>query len=63
MDIIKVSNEEATKIIQTGNPTGLFFTIEQGRIVGINNTHNDLLVEDFNRFTECTEWLQGKKSV
>ncbi len=58
---MKVSNEEAAEIIQTGKPHGLFFTIDHGRIVGINNSHNDLWVEDFNRYTECTEWLKGRQ--
>lgn len=59
--IIKVTPEEASKIIETREPKGLFYTIEKvetKRIyVGIDNSRGDAWTEDFKSLSACKRWL------
>ncbi|AGK98185.1 hypothetical protein [Clostridium pasteurianum] len=62
-DIKKVTSEEASKIIETREPLGKFYTIEKDfktgkRIyVGIDNQCGDAWTEDFKCLTTCKNWL------
>ena len=64
MQIQKATSEEATKIIETRQPLGLFYTIDkQGdkRIyVGIDNQDGNAWTEDFKSLSSCKNWLTGK---
>lgn len=61
--ITKVSNEEASKIIATRLPLGLFYTIEKKQekniYVGIDNRYGDAWTEDFKSLSSCKRWLKG----
>lgn len=64
MKKIKIKNitkEEASKIIETREPLGLFYliTVDAGKtiFVGIDNSTGDAWTEDFKSFTKCKKWL------
>lgn len=40
-EVKKVSTEEASEIIETREPRGLFYTIEVGKYIGIDNSYGD----------------------
>ncbi len=61
-EIKKVTPEEATAIIETRKPRGLFYTIDQtgtGKkvYVGIDNQSGDAWTEDFKSLGACKRWL------
>lgn len=62
--IIKVTPEEASKIIETREPRGLFYTIDtiyesdKKVYVGIDNTTGDAWTEDFKSLGACERWLE-----
>jgi len=59
--IVKLTNEDASKVIETRIPRGLFYTIEKIRdkniYIGIDNLHGDAWVEEFNNLRSCKRWL------
>jgi predicted transcriptional regulator of viral defense system len=57
MDIIKVTPEEANEIIETRERKGLFYCIEKGTYVGIDNSTGDAWTEDFKSLSACKRWL------
>lgn len=63
-EIKKITQEEATKIIDERKPLGLFYLIEKSPVkgniyVGIDNTTGDAWTEDFKSLGTCKRWLQG----
>lgn len=61
MPIKEVTSEEAIRIIDTREPRGLFYTRENRKIVGIDNSTGDAWTEDFENLFDCVEWLDGKE--
>lgn len=59
-EIKKVTNNEASEIIETREPKGLFYTIENGSYVGIDNSDGDAWTEEFKSLSPCKRWLLGK---
>lgn len=57
-DIIKITPAEATQIIETREPRGMFYCIEGGRYVGIDNRTGDAWTEDFSSLAACKRWLR-----
>ena len=57
MEIKKVTPEEAGEIIDTRTPLGLFYCIENGRYVGIDNRDGSAWTEDFKSLGSCKRWL------
>lgn len=62
MEIEKVTPEEASRIIETRLPSGLFYTIEKSKngkkiYVGIDNSTKDAWTEDFKSLSSCKRWL------
>jgi hypothetical protein len=62
MEIKKVDPEEATRIIETREPRGLFYCIDKEFknikvYVGIDNTYGDAWTEDFRTLASCKRWL------
>ena len=56
--VIKVTLKEATSIIETRLPSGLFYCIENGVYVGIDNSYGDAWVEEFKSKSSCVRWLK-----
>lgn len=59
-EIKKISTEEASGIIETREPRGLFYTIENGKYIGIDNAYGDAWVEEFRSLSSCKRWLTGR---
>jgi hypothetical protein len=57
MDIHKVTPDEIGKIIETREPRGLFYCIEDGRYVGVDNRGGHAWTEDFKSLSSCKRWL------
>jgi hypothetical protein len=62
-DIQKVTQEEAGKIIETREPLGKFYCIENGTYIGIDNADGDAWTEEFKSLPTCKRWLVGKMEV
>lgn len=60
-EIREVSKDEASSIIETREPLGLFYLEEDGKFVGIDNSTGDAFVEEFNSFEPCERWLNGEE--
>lgn len=65
MNIKKVTEEEAIEIIDTREPIGLFYQIENDIngtfFVGIDNSSGDANVEEFETKEECFAWLKQEE--
>lgn len=53
----KVTPEEATNIIETRQPLGKFYCIEQGTYIGIDNEDGEAWTEDFRSLSACRRLL------
>ena len=55
----QITQEEAYEIIETRKPFGKFWHVdeESGAFVGVDNTGEEVLFEDFMTQKECFEWL------
>ena len=53
-----VSQNEAHKIIALRGCKGLFWTIENGRYIGIDNRDGNAWTEEFDTLSECKQWLR-----
>ena len=61
MEIKYISRDEASKIIETRKPRGLFYETDNGFYVGIDNSNGDAWVEEFKTKEECFNWLRGER--
>jgi len=57
--ITKINQETAKTIISTYQPLGLFYLIEDGLYVGIDNSTGHAWVEDFPSLRQCKDWLRN----
>jgi len=57
--ITKINQETARTIISTHQPLGLFYLIEDGLYVGIDNSTGHAWVEDFPSLHQCKYWLRN----
>ena len=53
-----ISQNEARKIIALRGRKGLFWTIENGRYIGIDNRDGNAWTEEFDTLSECKQWLR-----
>lgn len=53
----EINQEEATNIIENRKPKGLFFLIEDGLYIGIDNLSGDAWTEEFKEKGDCFNWL------
>lgn len=57
--IQQVTQSEASEIIRTYEPIGLFYLLDGDTYVGIDNLTGHAWTEEFNTFEECKAWLEG----
>ena len=57
--IQQITQVEASEIIRTYEPIGLFYLLDGDTYVGINNLTGHAWTEEFNTFEECKAWLEG----
>ncbi len=62
-EIIKLDSEEdrelIDKILLQRKPLGLYYTIESGKYIGIDNSNGDAWIEEFKTLASCKKWLGG----
>jgi hypothetical protein len=58
LDIKRVTNIEADKIIETRKPVGLFYVQTEKRTIGIDNSTGEAWTEEFETKEKCIEWLE-----
>ncbi len=57
--IQQITQVEASEIIRTYEPIGLFYLLDGDTYVGIDNLTGHAWTEEFNTFEECKAWLEG----
>lgn len=61
-DIIELTSEQASEVIETRTPPGLFYTKEGELFVGIDNSTGDAWTEEFMTKESCFKWLRGGRA-
>jgi len=56
-EIKKIAKEFAASIIDTRRPLGLFYVLETGVYIGIDNSNGHAWTEEFNSLRKCKRWL------
>lgn len=59
MSIKKVSREKSLSIIENRLPLGLFYTIDNGVYIGIDNKDSHAWTEEFKSLGSCKRWLMS----
>ena len=57
-DIKKIPNEQAISIINTRKPVGLFYVLQKGTYIGIDNSDGNAWTEEFPNLRKCKRWLR-----
>lgn len=57
MEIRRITTDEASDIIATYEPRGLFYLQVGEKFVGIDNSTGYAWTEEFDTLPECREWL------
>lgn len=57
--IIKVTSEQASQIIETREPRGIFYLISNGKYVAIDNSSGNAWTEEFITKKDCIRYLGG----
>ena len=57
VSIIKITPEQAERIIETRDPLGLFYVRSGGIYIGIDNTTGHAWTEEFPNLRQCKRWL------
>ena len=57
-EILKISYEQAGRIIDTRDPLGLFYVLEAGAYIGIDNSNGQAWTEEFPNLRKCKRWLR-----
>ena len=59
-DLVNVTQEEASEIIETRELLGCFYVKESnGKFTGIDNSKGDAWTEEFDDMVSCFKWLYG----
>ena len=61
--IKKISSEQAGRIINTRYPLGLFYVLNQGAYVGIDNSTGHAWTEEFPNLRKCKRWLSNQNII
>jgi hypothetical protein len=60
-DLKEITQEEAEQIIETREPLGQFFKIENDLYIGIDNQTGNAWTEEFKSREDCFRWLYGEE--
>lgn len=58
-DLVEVSQEEMSDIIESRIPTGSFYLKDGDIWIGVDNETGDAWTEEFNHSKDCFKWLYG----
>lgn len=61
--IQKITSEQAGRIINTRYPLGLFYVLDAGVYVGIDNSTGDAWTEEFPDLRTCKRWLSNPSLI
>lgn len=56
-NVKKITSVQAGRIINTRYPLGLFYVLDAGVYVGIDNSTGDAWTEEFPDLRTCKRWL------
>lgn len=56
-EIKEITSEQANVVIDTREPLGLYYLLEDGGYIGIDNSTGDAWTEEFPNLRQCKEWL------
>lgn len=59
----KVTPEFGKHIAETMKPKGMFWYVENDIFTVIDNTHNEMFIEEFSDFENCKKWINSKYYV
>lgn len=59
--MLKITSNEAEKIIDTRKPLGKFYFKEDGLFIAIDNSTGDAWTEEFKKKQDCFDYLNGKE--
>ena len=59
VDIMKIKPSYAERIIDTRKPLGLFYLLDNGIYIGIDNSTGDAWTEEFTSLYQCKKWLRN----
>jgi hypothetical protein len=59
--IKKITTEQAASVIETREPLGLFYVLENGIYIGIDNSSGDAWTEEFSGLRKCRRWLRDPR--
>lgn len=57
--IKEITSEQASVVIDTREPLGLFYLLDDGVYIGIDNSTGDAWTEEFTNLFQCKEWLRN----
>lgn len=61
--IKKITSAQAGRIIDTRYPLGLFYVLDAGVYVGIDNSTGDAWTEEFPDLRKCRRWLNNPNLI
>ena len=59
-EVKRLSQKEALDVVRSRKPRGIFYTVEDGEFVGIDNRESEAWVESFDTLQKCISWLKGE---
>ena len=59
MKVKKVSKKKSLDVIENRTPLGIFYTIDNGVYIGIDNRTGDAWTEEFKNLGICKRWLMN----
>lgn len=54
---MQITKEQADMIIETREPRGVFYCVDDSVYIGIDNRRGDAFVEEFDSEEACLDWL------
>ena len=58
-EVKKVNTGTLNSIIETRQPSGLFYAQDNGTYIAVDNSTGDAWTEEFSNHDDCTQWLMN----
>lgn len=59
VEIKEITSDQASLVIDTREPFGLFYLLDDDVYIGIDNSTGDAWTEEFSNLRQCKEWLRN----
>lgn len=63
VEIKEITSDQASVVIDTRKPFGLFYLLDDDIYIGIDNSTGDAWMEEFSNLRQCKEWLRNPALV